>query len=195
MKKLNKYKEKILLFRIRTQGDKESYGELYDNYVDNIYRFIFFKVSSGEVAEDLTSETFLRTWGYLIDQDKGSKIDSFGPFIYKVARNLIIDHYRQRKEEENINEGVDRSDERLDIKSSLEINEEIKNLERGLRSLKEEYREVVILRHIEGLSIAETSSIIGKSKNNTRVLAHRAIKTLKEILSFDSSRQSKLKIK
>lgn len=194
MRKLNKYKEKILLFRIRTQGDKEAYGELYDNYITSIYRFIFFKVSSKETAEDLTSETFLKTWSYLADQEKSTKIEMFGPFIYRVARNLVIDHYRKKREEESIGEAFDQADERIDIKKSLEISEEFKNLEVGLRSLKEEYREVVILRYIEDLSITEVSSVIGKSKSNTRVLAHRAIKALKETISSDS-RQNKFQIK
>lgn len=182
MKSLNKYKEKILLFRIRTLGDKKAYGELYDNYTVSIYRFIFFKVSSVEEAEDLTSETFLKTWNYLIDQEKASKIDAFRPFIYKVARNLVIDYYRQRVEEVSL-EGnqIDKTDESKDIRLKVELDKQLEDIEKGLRQLKEEYREVIILKYIEDLNTSEIAEIIGKSKNTTRVLAHRAIKALKEI--------------
>ncbi|MDD5043049.1 MAG: RNA polymerase sigma factor [Patescibacteria group bacterium] len=181
MKTLNKFKEKFLLFRIRTRGDKEAYGELYDNYVASIYRFIYFKVSSRSEAEDLTSETFLKTWDYLADQEKSSRIETFGPFIYRVARNLVVDYYRNRIEETAL-EGIESSTEKMDLKTNMELDEQVREIEEGMKDLKEEYREVILLKYIEGLGISEIAEIIDKTKGSTRVLLHRAVKALKEVV-------------
>src|SRR6056297_3032720 len=89
-----KLKEKILLNQIK-RGDEHAFGELYDKYKDDIYRFVYFKVSSEEKAHDLVNEAFLKIYDYL---KKGKDIRNFRAFLYKIARNIVIDFYRTRKE-------------------------------------------------------------------------------------------------
>ena len=89
--------EKEILKRIKN-GENEAFGELYDFYAPKIYRFVRLKVDSQENAQDLTSETFLRTWKYLQKQRKIRK--RFQSLLYKVARNLVIDFYRSRSTRE-----------------------------------------------------------------------------------------------
>src|SRR3989338_5724102 len=88
-----KIQEKLLLLKVRKK-DPDAFGQIYDLYVTSIYRFIYFKVANRADAEDLTSEVFLKIWQYLIDCE--DEIDNLRALIYKFARNLVIDFYRER---------------------------------------------------------------------------------------------------
>ncbi|PIR93914.1 hypothetical protein COT97_04285 [Candidatus Falkowbacteria bacterium CG10_big_fil_rev_8_21_14_0_10_39_11] len=181
--KTNSIKEKFLLYKVRYQHDATAYGLLYDLYVAKIFRFILYKVSSVEDAEDITAEVFLKSWQYIKTTDK--KISNFNALLYRVARNAVIDYYRQKKrqdlpltDEDQYHNIVDSRD----VEKDIDIKLEVKNIEQALDQIKDEYREVVILRYVEGLSVNEIASIIKKSKSNVRVLLHRAIKRIQEIL-------------
>ena len=92
--KSGKLNDKILYSRLNRK-DKEAFVKTYDLYFDQIYRFIYFKVSDKQEAEDLTSVVFLKTWGYV--QDKSIKdYKTLKSLLYKVARNAIIDYYRKK---------------------------------------------------------------------------------------------------
>lgn len=179
--KKNTLKEKYLIYRVRLGKDAEAYGQLYDYYVDRIFRFIFFKVSSHEEAEDLTSEVFLKTWEYINGTKK--KIENFNALIYRVARNCVIDHYRTRKDSqrETDEDQLLKIQDKRDLADEVETKMEIVNIEKHLNKLKDDHREVLVLRYIEEFSIAEIAEIIGKRKSNVRVLLHRALKALKEV--------------
>jgi len=178
----NFLKEKILLSKVKARKDPEAFAELYDLYVNSIYRFIYFKVSSVEEAEDLTSDTFLKTWEYL---NKERRIENFKALLYRIARNLVIDFYRKKSlaesellDEERIS---DKADNRLNLTEKIQVKMEIVELENNLSKLKDEYKEVIILKFVEGFSINEIAKILEKPKGNVRVLIHRAVKALKEI--------------
>jgi len=180
----NLFKEKYLITRVIAYKDPQAYAELYDLYVPSIYRFIFFKVSSVEEAEDITSDTFLKTWEY-IRKEESRNIENFKALLYRIARNLVIDFYRKRSLTETYES--DDMEKIPDLKESdlgqkLQIKIEITEMEEGLRKLKDEYREVVILRFVEGFSVKEIAKILEKPKGNVRVLTHRALKALKEVM-------------
>ena len=78
---------------------KKIFNKVYDEYVDKIYRFIYFKVSSQEITQDLCSETFLRYWNRLNKQDN---IDNTQAFLYKIASNLIVDHYAEKSRTQTV---------------------------------------------------------------------------------------------
>jgi len=180
MKKVS-LKEKFLIHKVRQSKDAEAYGELYDFYVNRIFRFILFKVGSKEVAEDITSQVFLKTWEYINDSSK--KIGNFNALLYKIARNLVIDHYRQKSREFV---GTDEDQfknikDKRDIKGETDVRLDVANIEKHLSKLKDVYREVVILKYIEEFSTVEMSEIMGKTKGNIRILVHRALKALKQL--------------
>lgn len=175
----NWLKEKLLLLRLKKK-DPEAFGEIYDLYVSKIYRFIYFKVSSIEEAEDLTSEVFLKTWQYVSD---GKEIENLNAILYKIARNIVIDFYRDRTKKEVLEEELlVKAAVKDDELEKLQINLDMKDIEKSLRELKDEYREIIILRFIEELSISEIAEILEKSKGAVRVLIFRALETLKEVL-------------
>ncbi|MBI5077433.1 RNA polymerase sigma factor [Candidatus Falkowbacteria bacterium] len=175
-------KEKFLIFKVKQNKDAEAYGMLYDYYVERIFRFIFFKVSSSEIAEDLTSEVFLKTWEYI--NRTTEKIGNFNALLYRVARNAVIDHYRSKgrtivniTDEELFEQIADKRDLEKEADTQLEI----ENVRNHLKKLKDIYQEVITLKYIEEFSIAEIAEIMEKKKGAVRVLLHRALKALKEI--------------
>src|SRR3989338_3490757 len=90
-------KQRILLNQLKAQ-DPQAFAEFYDQYVSRIYRFIFFKVSSVSDAQDLTSEVFLKTWQYLKESPQ-EEIKNLSAWVYRLARNTVIDWYRQQNKQ------------------------------------------------------------------------------------------------
>ncbi len=181
---MSKIKEKILLTKIKA-GEKDAFGELYDLYVEKIYRFIYFKISGVAEAEDLTSEVFLRVWQYIRD---GIAVDNIKAFLYRVSRNVVIDFYRKNLGKETVNiEDHDIVDNlRADnLIERIDTNNQIKGIMEKLDNLKEEYREVVLLKYAEEYSNAEIAEIMGRSKGAVRVLLYRAIEALKKEVKHD----------
>jgi RNA polymerase sigma-70 factor (ECF subfamily) len=183
-----KANEKKLLKRIK-QEDREAFIEAYNLYSDQIFRFIYFKTSNKEDAKDLNSLVFLKTWSYI----KEGGIDDYKTLralLYRIARNAVIDHYRKNSNTEKIsldNEDfkIDLPDEKEDLKKQTEIKSDFEMIEKKMEKLKDEYREVIVLKYIEELSVSEIARIINKSKGNTRVIVHRSIKALQELMEED----------
>ncbi len=176
------------------KNDRDAFIEAYDLYVDHIYRFIYFKVSNKETAEDLSSAVFLKTWNYL---QGGNFLDckTLKSLLYKIARNLIIDHYRKTSSQQSVSledsvfdKGLDVVDERQDIFKEADVSIDIARLEKKLLELKDEYREALLMRYVDELSIGEMSKILDKSKGNTRVLIHRATNALKDLVNLDEAK-------
>jgi len=177
MKLSRRIEEQILLLKIR-HGDQEAFAAIYDQYVDALFRFVVFRVRSEELAQDITSELFLKVWQHLTSKER--EVKNLRAWLYQVARNLVADHYRTAQETlplEQVSEIEDKSEVTLSERLSLA------EVEKGLRELKGEWQEVIILAHIEGLKHSEIAAVIGKTPAATRVLLHRALKELKRILN------------
>ncbi|MDD5110387.1 MAG: RNA polymerase sigma factor [Patescibacteria group bacterium] len=177
---MQKHLEKSLFERTRN-GDTEAFGEIYNAYIAKIYRFILFKVQVREEAEDLAAEVFLRAWQYLYQLQRS--VDNPNAFFYQVARNLVIDFYRQRvqrevpAESDVLDQVVDQRQQQLfqRIERGLEVAE----IEQTIRGLKDDYKEVILLRYVEDLPISEIAEITGKSRGAVRVLIHRALHAIR----------------
>ena len=176
----DKMKERKLLFEVRTKKDKQAFGKLYDLYVEKIYRFVYFKTSNKEDSEDLTSEVFLKTWNYLMENTE-TEILSFSGLIYRITRNGIIDHYRKKakSKEVSLENVVELVSDNL-LQERVGDKYDVEKLMLLIKKLKQDYQEVLILKYIEELSIAEIAVIMGKSNVSVRVTLHRAVNKLKE---------------
>lgn len=176
-------KERHLYSRLK-KVDQEAFAEIYDLYVEKIYRFVYFKVSDKTEAEDLTSEVFLRAWN--ASHKKGEVLAKTLPaFLYRVARNAVIDHYRKQRPESSLENLVDTIDEPANdekLGADFDTALDLESLEEAMRELKDEYREVLVMRYIEELSTTEIADILGKDKGNVRVLQFRAMEALKRVL-------------
>lgn len=156
--------------------------EFYDILAPKVYRHILFRVNSKELAEDITSQTFLKTWQYLVETAK--PIKDFRAFIYRVCNNLIIDYYRHRAKEPVLLE----HDELKKIIEPEEISdttyeENLKKILKALNKLNDEQKNILIWRYLDGLSIKEIAKITNKSRNNIYVIIHRALKNLKNYVA------------
>jgi len=182
---VQKFKDKQILSRLKNR-DKETFIAVYDANVKEINRFVYFKIGNREEANDLTSMIFLKAWNHI--QNKTLEdAKTLRALLYKIARNAIIDYYRESgskltaslDDEDNKIEVIDDSlgsDERIDQEADFE------KIRRQLPLLKEEYREVIIMRFINDLSLDEIAEISGKKKGNVRVLLHRALNALRELV-------------
>ena len=189
MKELEHLEEKLILKRA-LNGEKEAFAEIYDFYVVRIFRFVYLKTSSRETAEDLTSDTFLKCWKYIKEKSESGKKEivknnKISSFLYKIARNLIIDHYRKKKDliiEIGEEEKETIVDHKQDILAELTKKQEIEELRSSLNCLKDDYQEILILRYVEDLPMPEIAEITGKKEGAIRVQLHRAVKALEKVM-------------
>ena len=163
---------------------QEQFSQIYDKYIDKIYRFIFLKVNSKETAEDLSSEAFTRCWRKLQDnQDNAIAIENPQAFLYQVARNLVVDHYREKGKAQFVSaDFAPIIDPRADIKEKVELSSDLSMVRTALAGLKEEYQEIVAWHYLDDLSVPEISRILDKPEGTVRVALHRALKSLKKEL-------------
>lgn len=171
--------EQILIYQIK-RGHTDSFAPIYDHYVQKIYRFVYLKVPSPEDAQDLTAETFLKTWQYIKDT---RVIGSLQAVIYKIARNVVVDFYRKRGTVmvESLEETeiviADRVD--LTLEEKMTLKNDMALVEKSLRELKDTYREIIVLHYLNDLSLKEIAKIVDRSPGAVRVMLHRGIKALK----------------
>jgi len=158
-------------------GDPDAFAALYDAYVSRIYSFIYFKTHHRETAEDLTSKTFMKALDGLESFD--AKKGSFSNWLYSIARNNVIDFYRIRKSEYDINDIWDLSSSD-DVERDIEAKQKLEKIEKYLRKLKSEHREIIILRVWNEMSYKEISEIVGKSEASCKMIFSRSLKELKK---------------
>jgi len=162
--------------------NQKKFSKIYDKYINKIYRFVFLKVDSQETAEDLSSEVFTRVWQSL---DKGTNIENPQAFIYKIARNLITDHYRKNSKIKLVS--IENCKEIEDNQPNLEeeslLKSDFNRVKLALNKIKPEYQDIIICHYLDDLSIPEIAKIMNKPKNNIRVTLHRGLKALKRELS------------
>ena len=161
---------------------RKIFSKIYDQYIDKIYRFIFLKVNSQEIAQDLCSETFLRGWQTF--KEKNEEIENIQAFLYRIARNLVTDHYREKGKAKVISaEYWEVTDPRQNLEEKSLLKSDFDNIRMALASLKEDYQDVIIWHYLDDLPIPEVAKLLGRTESATRVLLHRALKALKNGLN------------
>lgn len=171
--------DKVLVTKTRS-GKEQAYAKIYDKYYDDIYRFIFFRVSSVQVAEDLAADVFMKAWKYITEQKK--TIENCRALLYRIARYTVIDYYRKHKAIPLENEEIDaivvenRIEQKIDLQLDLEL------VQGALIKLSKEEQQIIVLRFIRELSYREIAEVVGKKRGAIRVLVHRTIKKLQQII-------------
>jgi RNA polymerase sigma-70 factor (ECF subfamily) len=165
-------------------GDGEAFGQLYDRYVDVVHRYIAYRVSNHALTEDLTSETFLRALRRISSYTWQGR--DFGAWLVTIARNLIADHFKSSryKLELATSDLVEAGAERTSDGPEDEVLTGITNsaLFEAVKKLNAEQQECIVLRFLQGMSVAETATILGKNENAIKALQYRAVKTLGRML-------------
>jgi RNA polymerase sigma-70 factor (ECF subfamily) len=164
-----------------TQRDPAAFEQIYDEHVDVVFRYVYYKVSDKDVAEDLTAEVFAKAW---------ERIDRFQwrnvpvqHWLLTIARNMVIDYYRShRKPTSPIDELIEAASEDPLPEDHVARDVDVETLGRALARLPDEQRDVLLLRFIEDYSHKDVATVLGKSDVAIRQIQVRALKALRAIL-------------
>ena len=158
--------------------DQEAFGELYDRHVVRVYRHIYYMVGNAAEAEDLTAQAFLRAWEAIERyQVRGAP---FVSWLLRIAHNLGVSYLRSKRDSSELHDGIVDTKERRDPEWSYQQTAEEELVREAILTLREEQRQVIILRFIEDLDYKEVAEIIGKSVAAIRVIQHRALNSLRK---------------
>jgi RNA polymerase sigma-70 factor (ECF subfamily) len=161
-------------------GIKKTFSDIYDGYVNKIYRFIFLKVGTKEVTEDLTSEVFSRLWKKLQSKEA---IENINAFLYRVANNLVTDYYREKGKAQFVPiEILSLAEEEVSAETRIAVQADMEQVRAALAELKDEYRDSIIWYYLDELSVREIAKMTKKSEEAVRVTIHRALQALRERL-------------
>lgn len=172
----------IALVELARGGDAEAFGMLYDHYHVAVYRFVYYRVGSVALAEDLTSETFFRALrGMSAFRWQGK---DFGAWLTTIARNLTTDHFKAgRTRLEHVTEDMTQHDGSIDGPETTVLASLTNQALLGaLKKLPHEQQECLVMRFLQGLSIAETAKVLGRSDGAVKQLQLRAVRNLAKLL-------------
>lgn len=173
------------------KGDTASFGQIYELLLDDIYKYVYFKVRS-EDAHDICEDVFLKVWESIQSYREQEKA-SFRSWVFKIAHNLIIDYYRKHKEIISLEEGglLEAVSQEQNPAQIADTTLTLDYLQKALRQLKEEHQQVIVLRFLNDMSYEEMTEIVGKTEGALRIVVHRALQELREILKRMSYRPDK----
>lgn len=163
---------------------QQQFAQMYDSFGDEIFKFCLSKTRNRDESLDITQETFIKTWDYIRN---GKTIDLARPFLYRTAKNLIIDHFRKKKAVSldamfSERTSFDVADpEPLQYGKALEKEE----LLQRLKQLPEHHYEILVLRFIQELTLSEIAEMYQESENAVSVKIHRAIKQAQKLFPED----------
>lgn len=163
-------------------GDKQAFGYLYEHLYNQIFNYLLIRTGNRNDAEDMTEIVFLKAWDHLggFSQQTGSY--SFRAWVFRIAHNTLVDHYRKRK--------VVQSFDEVDISGSIKENpewvvaakESTMELIKAINTLDTQSQHVIVSRFFSKLSHKETAQSLGISEGNVRVIQFRTLERLRKIL-------------
>jgi RNA polymerase sigma-70 factor, ECF subfamily len=160
--------------------DQAAFAELYDRHVVRVYRHIYYMVNDPREAEDLTAQTFLKAWEAIERyKERGAP---FVAWLLRIAHNLTISYLRSRRDHSELDEGFVDNKRDGNPEESLEQASDERNVRDAVLQLRDEQRQVIMLRFVEELDYTEVAAMIGKSVPAVRVIQHRALGNLRKIM-------------
>jgi RNA polymerase sigma-70 factor (ECF subfamily) len=177
--------DEATLVQRAVEHDAGAFGRLYDMHVDRIYRHIYYRVGNEADAEDLTQQVFLKAWQAIHRYKKTTS--PFVAWLMTISHNLVVDFYRIRKDRAYLEAEVLTDGPASRPEQTAEASFEQQRLRRAISQLGGEEQQVVILRFIEGFEFAEIASLLEKKEGNIRVILHRALVKLRNILEKEKT--------
>jgi RNA polymerase sigma-70 factor, ECF subfamily len=160
-------------------GKPEAFAILYDFYSEKIYRFIYFRVGHKEIAEDILADTFVKAWQKISQVNSHNAIPSW---LYQIAKNNVIDYYRVKKSTVAIEDVANVLEDAATPIDELSLGFDQRRILKTLESLPVEQQQVIQYKFFEDLTNQEIALIMNKTEGAIRVLQHRAITRLRELL-------------
>ena len=161
----------------------EQFSQIYDQYIEKIYRFVYLKVNSQETAEDITSKVFMKGWEAFQKQE--SEIRNPGAFLYQIARNLVVDHYREKGRTKIISADFSPqiADPGISIHDKAILSADISLIKSAIQKLKRDYQDILIWHYLEDMPVNQIADMLKKPAGTVRVMLHRGLKDLKDIIN------------
>jgi RNA polymerase sigma-70 factor (ECF subfamily) len=165
------------------QGDLQAYGSIFDTYHRSVYRFVVSRVGSPSDAEDLTQIVFVKALEALPRYE--ARGIPFGGWLFRQARNTVIDFTRTRREHAELDAATDRATEDAGPEAQAILRENLDAVAEALKELTDDQREVIALRFFAGLSAREAAEAMGRQEGTIRGLQFRAIGSLRRSLGIE----------
>jgi RNA polymerase sigma-70 factor (ECF subfamily) len=158
-------------------GDTDAFGVLYQRYADPIYGYLFIRLGDSKEAEDLTEDVFFRSFQALSTyRERGWP---FSAFLYQVTKNVLVDHYRQKKGALDLEMTEPAFETLRPLDEQIIQGERLTDLHRAMNELPANYREVIILRIILAMPTSVVANWMNVTEGAARVLLHRALASLR----------------
>jgi len=160
------------------QATEEDFEQFYHAELPRVYNFFRYRIGDGPLAEDLTSETFEKAWRH---REKYKRdLSALSTWIFTIARNISIDHYRKKENEVSLNEALDLPSDEITMDDLAQQHTDYARLSILLSQLADRDRELVALKYGAGLTNRAIAGLSGLSESNVAVILHRAVQTLRE---------------
>ncbi len=168
------------LIQLATQGNSQAFGALYEKYIDDIYNYVYYRTSDTEEAEDLTSRVFLRALKHIDNyEDRGYP---FSAWLYRIAHNLVVNWYRDndRNEEVPLVDQFPPPSTQGVMEKRLLKKDEKERLMNIIQELPHDRQQLIILKHVEGLTNKEIGTIMERTEGAIKALYHRTLVSLRD---------------
>ena len=169
-------------------GNTKAFGELYDLYFQQIYKYVFYKVSEDQV-DDLVGTVFIKAWSHIQQYKKGAF--PFSSWLFRIAHNTVVDHYRTHRDFYELEERIIDDSDRVDPAAMAEKTLNAERVHRALKRLDKNYQEVILLKFMNQLGNREVADIMHTNEANIRTLQFRALKKLREIIEAQQAAAEK----
>lgn len=173
------------LVRAAQDGDRSAFALLYDKYVDVVFRYVLFRVGDRELAEDVTSETFLRALRRITSVTYQGR--DVGAWFVTIARNLVLDHVKSSRFRLEVTTAEVDDSRRVEAGPEQQVLAGATRtaLLECVRQLGDDQRECIVLRFLQGLSVAETAVVMARNEGAVKALQHRAVRRLAQLMPPD----------
>jgi RNA polymerase sigma-70 factor, ECF subfamily len=177
---LSEHEIEILVEQAR-QGDAEAFGRIYDVYVDRIYRHIYYRTGKVEDSQDLTQEVFAKAW-QMLPKYKPTSTPFLG-WLFTISHNRVIDYYRTKKDHSYLDNEIELPSKGIGPEEYAESRSSQQQIRRAILQLPDEQQQVIMMAFIEGYGYSEVAAALNKSEGNIRVMIHRALKKMHEMIA------------
>ena len=162
---------------------KDQFSQIYDQYIDKIYRFVYLKVNSQDVAEDVTSKVFIKAWKAFCEPNFVLK--NPGAFLYQIARNAVVDHYREkgRQKTVSVDAGQEIADPGTNAQDLAILSADVEVIKKAIQKLDKEQQDIIIWHYLDDMPIADIATLLGRPEGTVRVMLHRALNDLKDLVT------------
>ncbi|MGD9315973.1 MAG: sigma-70 family RNA polymerase sigma factor [Anaerolineae bacterium] len=165
--------------------DNRALAEIYDRHAESIYRYLYRYLGNAHLAEDLTSEVFLKLLQAL--GTSRAPRDQLKGWLYRVAHNLAMDWFRQQAKGEALPLNEELVSDGISLATMVEEHEDQHRLRQAVRQLTPSQQQVILLRFGEGLKIKQVGQLMGKSEGSIKLIQYRAVKRLRKILEREKN--------